>query len=68
MKRIDAFLILTAFVASLIPSPSVRGLRFVGLAAGFHIWAVAHEEPWLKSQFADEWRVYGRPYPAGFRA
>jgi len=28
------------------------------LAVGFHLWVVTYEEPWLKSQFAEEWYVY----------
>ncbi|MBM4312561.1 MAG: isoprenylcysteine carboxylmethyltransferase family protein [Deltaproteobacteria bacterium] len=39
-------------------SSIVLSAYVVLLAVGFHIWVVVYEEPWLKSQFAEQWHVY----------
>lgn len=41
-------------------SSIVLAAYVVVLAVGFHIWVVTYEEPWLKSQFAEEWHVYSK--------
>jgi protein-S-isoprenylcysteine O-methyltransferase Ste14 len=41
-------------------SSLVLAAYFVVLAVGFHIRVVIHEEPWLKSRFAEEWHVYSQ--------
>ena len=41
-------------------SSLVLAAYFVVLAVGFHIRVVIHEEPWLKSQFSEEWHVYSQ--------
>ena len=52
---------------SLYFSSPILGLYAAILAVAFHIRVVMNEEPWLESQFGNEWRTYraevGRWFP-----
>ncbi len=60
---------------SLLYASGWMAIYLAGLAAGFHLRVLRHEEPWLQRQFGAEWTAYrtsvsrwwpgGRPHSPG---